>query len=40
MDLLRVLAMPFQWGSLLFVGFSSFLLGIVVGGNFVTALIG
>lgn len=41
MDLLKVLAMPFQLSSLLFVAMTSFVLGIVLGsGNFVTWLIG
>lgn len=41
MDLLKVLAVPFQPGSLLFVAASSLLLGLVLGsGNFVTALMG
>jgi hypothetical protein len=41
MDLLKVLGMPFQTGSLLFVALSSLLLGLVLGaGNFVAQLMG
>jgi hypothetical protein len=41
MDLIRVLGMPFQAGSLLFVAMSSLLLGLVLGaGNFVAMLMG
>jgi hypothetical protein len=41
MDLLKVLAMPFQLTSLLFVAFTSFFLGFILGsGNFIITLIG
>jgi hypothetical protein len=41
MDLLKVLAMPFQLASLLFVAFTSFFLGILLGSsNFAVTLIG
>jgi hypothetical protein len=41
MDLLKVLAMPFQLTSLLFVAFTSFFLGFILGsGNFIVTLIG
>jgi hypothetical protein len=41
MDLLKVLAMPFQWGSLLFVAASSLVLGLVMtmGGTLLTSAI-
>lgn len=41
MDALKILSMPFQAGSLLFVAASSLLLGLILGsGNFITMLIG
>ena len=41
MDLIKVLGMPFQAGSLLFVAMSSLLLRLVLGaGNFVALLMG
>lgn len=41
MDALKILSMPFQAGSLLFVAASSLLLGLILGsGNFITVLIG
>lgn len=40
LELLRVMAMPFQLSSLLFVAISSFMFGVILGGDLIRMLIG